>query len=102
LQGKPRLSVPETGFLWTGSIGQIGQNDEINFAPRVTTPVLMLNGRDDFTFPIETSQLPMFKLLGTREADKRHVLYDGGRVFPFARIMKDSLDWLDRYLGGAG
>jgi hypothetical protein len=39
--------------------------DPINFAPRVKTPLLMLNGRDDFTFPIETSQEPLFRLLGT-------------------------------------
>jgi dienelactone hydrolase len=88
--------------LWSGgfrSNATLPEIDEINFAPRVRTPVLMLNGRDDFTFPIETSQMPMFKWLGTPEADKRHVLYDGGHVFPFARIMKDSLDWLDRYVG---
>jgi formylglycine-generating enzyme required for sulfatase activity/dienelactone hydrolase len=84
------------GFRSSTTLPEI---DEINFAPRVTTPVLMLNGRDDFTFPIETSQRPMFRLLGTPEADKRHVLYEGGHVFPFARIMKDTLDWLDRYLG---
>jgi formylglycine-generating enzyme required for sulfatase activity/dienelactone hydrolase len=88
--------------LWSGGFRggtTLPEIDELNFAPRVRTPVLMLNGRDDFTFPIETSQLPMFRSLGTPDADKRHVLYDGGHVFPFARIMKDSLDWLDRYLG---
>jgi hypothetical protein len=58
-----------------------------------------LNGRDDFTFPIESSQLPMFRLLGTSDKDKQRVLYDGGHVFPFARVEKDTLDWLDRYLG---
>ena len=94
-----------TAVLWSGgfrSTPTLPEIDEINFAPRVRTPVLMLNGRDDFTFPIETSQVPMFKLLGTPEADKRHTLYDGGHVFPFARIMKDSLEWLDRYLGRLG
>ena len=88
--------------LWSGGFRSnqtLPEIDEINFAPRVKTPVLMLNGRDDFTFPIETSQVPMFKWLGTPEPDKRHTLYDGGHVFPFARIMKDTLDWLDRYLG---
>jgi hypothetical protein len=59
----------------------------------------MLNGRDDFTFPIEESQRPMFRMLGTAPEHKRHVLYDGGHVFPFARIEKDTLDWLDKYLG---
>jgi cephalosporin-C deacetylase-like acetyl esterase len=88
--------------IWSGGFRSnttLPEIDGINFAPRVTTPVLMLNGRDDFTFPIETSQLPMFRLLGTREPDKAHVLYDGGHVFPFARIMKGTLDWLDRYFG---
>jgi dienelactone hydrolase len=73
--------------------------DPINFATRVTTPVLMLNGRDDFTFPVESSQTPMFQMLGTPPADKRRVEYPGGHIFPFARMIKDTLDWLDKYLG---
>ena len=72
---------------------------EINLAPRVNTPVLMLNGREDFTFPVARSQEPMFRTLGTPAADKRHAIYEGGHVFPFARVIKDTLDWLDRYLG---
>ena len=32
--------------------------DAINFAPRVRVPVLMVNGRYDFTAPYETSQVP--------------------------------------------
>lgn len=96
---EPRFDV---AVLWSGgfrSATPLPEIDEINYVPRVKTPVLMLNGRDDHTFPVNSSQLPMFRLLGTPEADKRHVLYEGGHVFPFARIMKDSLDWLDRYLG---
>jgi formylglycine-generating enzyme required for sulfatase activity/dienelactone hydrolase len=93
----------KTAVLWSGGFRTTPalspEIDDVNFAPRVTTPVLMLNGRQDFTFPIETSQVPMFKLLGTPAADKRHIIYDGGHVFPFARIIKDTLDWLDRYLG---
>jgi hypothetical protein len=59
----------------------------------------MANGQDDFTFPVETSQKPMLRLLGTPETHKRYISYSGGHVFPFARIVKDSLDWLDKYLG---
>jgi len=75
--------------------------DSWNFAPRVKAPVLMVNGRDDFRFPLETSQRPMFRLLGTPEKDKRHVVLDGGHLSPAGRpdIMKEILDWLDRYLG---
>jgi eukaryotic-like serine/threonine-protein kinase len=92
----------KVAVLWSGgfSLGtKLPDMEEINYTPHVTTPVLMLNGRDDFTFPVETSQIPMFRLLGTPEKDKRRVLYDGGHVFPFARVEKDTLEWLDRYLG---
>ena len=92
----------KAAVLWSGGLPQsskLGEIDELNYASRVTLPVLMLNGRDDFTFPLESSQLPMFRLLGTAEKDKRRVLYDGGHIFPFARVEKDTLDWLDKYLG---
>jgi dienelactone hydrolase len=91
-----------TAILWSGgfSLGRRPpETDSINFAPRVTTPTLMLNGRDDFTFPVEQSQEPMFRLLGTPAADKHRDVYDGGHIFPFSRMIKDSLDWLDKYLG---
>jgi eukaryotic-like serine/threonine-protein kinase len=84
------------GFRATRPLPEV---DPFNFAPRVRTPILMLNGRDDFTFPIEESQQPMFRLLGAPEGDKRHVIYDGGHLFPFVRIEKDTLDWFDKYLG---
>ena len=51
--------------------------DALNFAPRVKTPILMLNGRDDFTFPVETSQEPLYRLLGTAAADKGRGVYEG-------------------------
>lgn len=75
--------------------------DSWNFAPRVKIPVLMVNGRDDFRFPLESSQLPLFRALGTPEKDKKHVLYDGGHasILVHPEIMKEILEWLDRYLG---
>jgi formylglycine-generating enzyme required for sulfatase activity/predicted esterase len=92
----------KAAVIWSGgfTLGRpLPEIDAINFAGRVRTPILMLNGREDFTFPIEESQRPMFRSFGTADADKRHVIYDGGHVFPFARIEKDTLDWLDTYLG---
>ncbi len=92
----------KTAILWSGGLPmtpRLPENDPINFAPRVVLPVLMLNGRDDFTFPVESSQEPLFRLLGTPPAEKQRGLYDGGHVFPFSRMIKDSLDWLDRHLG---
>jgi len=76
--------------------------DEINFTPYVKIPVLMINGREDFIFPLETSQTPMYEFLGTPSEHKKHILYPGGHdllsLFS-GQIRKDILDWLDRYLG---
>ena len=59
---------------------QLPEVDQINFVTRVTTPVLMLNGRYDFVEPVETSQQPMFDLLATPAADKRHVIFETGHA----------------------
>ena len=72
--------------------------DQINFAPRVIAPVLMLNGRYDFFFPVETSQKHLFQLLGTDKEHKRHVIYDTGHNLPRAEFIKETLAWLDRHL----
>jgi serine/threonine protein kinase/formylglycine-generating enzyme required for sulfatase activity/predicted esterase len=74
--------------------------DQVNFASRVTAPVLMLNARYDFILPVESSQKPMFRLLGTRDEDKRHVVLDIGHEWPpRRRLIRETLDWLDRHLG---
>jgi len=73
--------------------------EPLNFAPRVKVPTLMLNGRDDFMFPVNSSQLPLFHLLGVPYSQKHHVLFDSGHVPPNTPVVKETLDWLDRYLG---
>jgi dipeptidyl aminopeptidase/acylaminoacyl peptidase len=75
--------------------------DPFNFASRVTVPVLMINGRYDFGSPLNTVQVPLFRLLGTSPRDKRHALFDSGHVPPRNDIIKETLDWLDHYLGPA-
>jgi formylglycine-generating enzyme required for sulfatase activity/dienelactone hydrolase len=73
--------------------------DPFNFAPRARQPALMLNGRYDFFFPVETSQLPLFRLLGAAAQDKRQVITEGGHAPPQDLVVKETIDWLDRYLG---
>ena len=74
--------------------------DPLNFAPRVSVPTLMVNGRYDFTYPLESTQLPLFHLLGTATRDKRHAVFEGGQVpGNWQGQMKEALDWLDHYLG---
>jgi predicted Ser/Thr protein kinase/predicted esterase len=73
--------------------------DPFHFVSRVGIPVLMLNGRYDSSFPYQTAQLPMFKLLGTPEGHKRQILYDTGHNIPRNQLIKECLEWLDKYLG---
>jgi eukaryotic-like serine/threonine-protein kinase len=97
LEKRFKVAVFVAGGCDTQSV--LPEADPMNFAPRVKIPVLMLNGRYDFEIPFETCQEPLFRALGTTAQDKKHVLYDTGHVPPQLPIMKESLDWLDHYLG---
>ncbi len=73
--------------------------DQINYVSRVRQPTLMLNGKLDFYFPARTSQEPMFERLGTPAADKKRLTYERGHTVPKTEMIRESLVWLDRYLG---
>jgi dienelactone hydrolase/predicted Ser/Thr protein kinase len=73
--------------------------DPINFVPSIRIPVLMINGRYDFGIPFETCQQPFFRLLGTPAADKRQVVLESGHGLPYTPWFRETLDWLDHYLG---
>jgi serine/threonine protein kinase/formylglycine-generating enzyme required for sulfatase activity/dienelactone hydrolase len=73
--------------------------DTINFVSRVKQPVLMLNGRYDFFYPVQSAQEPFFRLLGSRNDQKKHLLYDTGHNLPRNEFIKETLNWLDQYLG---
>lgn len=72
----------------------------VHFAPRSRTPTLMINGHEDFLMPFELSQRPLFAMLGAPGEQKRHARLAGGHI-PSSRveIIREVLDWLDRYLG---
>ena len=89
------------GFPLPKSSKETPEVDQINFAPRVTIPTLMLNGRYDFLFPFETSQIPMYQFLGTPDEHKVHKVYETAHGVPRNERIKETLDWLDRYLGPA-
>lgn len=65
---------------WNVTIG--AQVTAMNFLPRIEMPVLFLGGRYDFVFPVETSQKPLFKLLGTPAEHKKHVIFEGAGHVP--------------------
>jgi eukaryotic-like serine/threonine-protein kinase len=75
--------------------------DQLDFALRLKKPTLMVNGRYDFTFSMEKAQNPLFQLLGTPAADKRHVLLESAHDVTDRRseLVPEVLGWLDKYLG---
>jgi eukaryotic-like serine/threonine-protein kinase len=96
---EPRISL---AVIYVGGLylqPSLPEADPVNFAPRVKAPVLMLNGRFDFFFPTATSQEPMFKLLGTAAEHKRRVVYDTSHAIPRNAMIKEVLDWMEKYWG---
>ena len=73
--------------------------DQIQYVGRVLQPTLMLNGELDFFFPAETSQKPMFDMLGTPPEHKKRITFPRGHTVPKVDLIRESLAWLDRYLG---
>jgi cephalosporin-C deacetylase-like acetyl esterase len=90
------LVLVSPGFYLQDRLPEV---DQVNFAPHVKAPVLMLNGRFDFIWPPSISQEPMFRLLGTPTEHKRRVVYDTGHDIPRTEMIEESLNWLDKYLG---
>jgi eukaryotic-like serine/threonine-protein kinase len=90
------LVLINPGFYLSKTLPEV---DQLNFAPRVKAPILMLNGRYDFIFPVGPSQEPMFRLVGTPKENKRRVVFETGHNIPLNEVTKETLNWLDRYLG---
>jgi dienelactone hydrolase/tRNA A-37 threonylcarbamoyl transferase component Bud32 len=96
---EPRLKAAVLHVAGFGFERPLPEVDPFNFVSRITIPVLMLNGRLDPYFPLETSQRPMFEMLGTPATQKRQVIYEVGHFVPRDQLVKETLDWYDRYLG---
>jgi len=96
IEGRLKASV-----LIAGGIFGFGRPEakDLNYVTRVKIPTLMLNGRYDTLIPYETSQKSMFDLLGTPAEHKRHLLYDTDHIPPRNEYVKETLAWLDKYLG---
>ena len=97
LEKRIRLFLLEGAGLRSLGLPEV---NPVNFAPRHRAPTVIFNGRYDIMFPLETMARPFFNALGTPAKDKELVLFDGGHVPPLdSKLIKQMLDWLDRYLG---
>jgi eukaryotic-like serine/threonine-protein kinase len=75
---------------------RIAETSPIKFASQIKTQKLVINGRYDETFPLNTDAKPLFKLL--REP-KKIVLYDGGHIPTVEFFVPTVNNWLDETLG---
>jgi len=89
-----------TAILIAGAMTGIGRPEanQINYVSRVKTPTLMLNGKYDTIFQ-DYQWKPMFDLLGTPDVHKELKLYETDHLPPMKDFIKETLAWLDRYLG---
>ena len=108
LMGSVMIATEErikTGIFLLGGICSCERHpatDPANFAPRVTVPILMINGRDDPVFPYESAQKPLFDLLGTPHTEKKHIVFPGGHfvLWEYRKQYNEKVtSWLDQCLG---
>jgi len=91
----------KASILTGGAMTGLGRPEikDINYVGRARVPTLMLNGKYDTINPVETTIKPMFDLLGTPAADKRLELFETDHIPPITEYIKETLAWLDKYLG---
>ncbi|HET7694128.1 MAG TPA: protein kinase [Vicinamibacterales bacterium] len=96
LEPRIKASVFAAGGLRFNAAPEI---QTANFMPRVTSPVLLINGRDDFAVPADHRRR-FLELLGTPPPHKQLIELEGGHVpIDSRRWYGEALAWFDRYLG---
>ncbi len=84
------------GMEYSQSLPEV---DKINFLSRVKQPTLMLNGHYDFFFPVDSTQMPFYNLLGPKKDQKKRIQYETGHNIPRNELIKETLNWFDLWLG---
>jgi dienelactone hydrolase len=96
LAHEPRL---RTAIIYVGLIPRLDATPEIDpvsALPRVRVPLLMFSGEFDAMVPLENAR-QYFGLVGSPAGRKRHVVAPAGHFVPRSMLIRETLDWLDRY-----
>jgi len=80
--------------LGTGAMGAVYLAEDEALGRKVA-----LNGKYDFFFATETSQEPLLELLGSAPNDKGRVVYDTPHTIPSTELIKERVEWMERYWG---
>ena len=75
------------------------ESDPFNFVTRVRAPTLMINGEYDAIAHRETEGQPLFDWLGTEPEHKKMHLAPTSHFMPREVLIRETLDWFDKYLG---
>jgi formylglycine-generating enzyme required for sulfatase activity/pimeloyl-ACP methyl ester carboxylesterase len=73
--------------------------DPLTYLPFIHLPTLLLSGEYDPFSPPEAATRPAFERIGTSSDQKRLVIAPGGHFVPHDVLVRESLAWLDKYLG---
>jgi hypothetical protein len=72
--------------------------DPVNALPRIEVPTLLMSGElDPYISPDEARR--SFALLGADPSDKKHVWGQGTHFIPRDQMIRETLEWLDKYFG---
>ena len=74
----------------------VPEANPINFAPHISGPKILVQGRYDEDTPLEVQARPLFKLLSE---PKELAIFEGGHVATAEIILKTVGGWFDRVLG---
>ena len=89
----------KAAVLYVGGISTTipPMSDGLNHVTRIKTPILMLNGEQDYLVPKIMAE-GFYNSLGTAPEDKKLVFYDSGHwPLPRNQMIKETLTWLDKY-----
>ena len=96
LEPRIKASVFAAGGL---RFNALPETQTANFMPRVRSPVLLINGTNDFAVPAPHRRR-FLELLGTPPEHKQLIELEGGHVpSDVRRFFSEALNWYDRYLG---
>ena len=86
------------GFYLQHSLPEVDAGS--NFAPHVRVPRCCCSTAASISSIQSTPRrLPMFNLFQPPNGQKRRVVYDTGHNIPRPELIRESLEWLDKYLG---
>jgi class 3 adenylate cyclase/pimeloyl-ACP methyl ester carboxylesterase len=98
LAQEPRIRAAVLQVAYLPANPQEPEVNPLNALPRVRAPMLVMNGEYDPVVPIENTRR-FVELIGVPDADKRHVIAPSGHFVPRELLIRETLDWLDKYLG---